>query len=127
MATTAVPGLAAPPCLLSVNSQRGGQACRGPRALLLGLLPSGPSSPSSHQVSGTGLASCSGAEQSRLCVLPPGTLEAEGAFFRTLKWLLKVSLAAAQQWLERQVEGSGSPKQESWGLARPGFGPNGFD
>lgn len=32
---------------------------------------------------------------------PPCTLEAEGAFFRTLKRLLKVPLAAAQQWLVR--------------------------
>ena len=61
-----------------------------------------------------GPAPGSGAEHTGLCVplprFPPCTSEAEGTFFRTLKWPLKVPLAAAQEGLERQAEGSGSPK-----------------
>lgn len=71
-------------------------------------------SPSPRSVSlaqGQHLAS---AEHARLCVCAPASLptlhlEAEGTFFRTLKWLLKVSPLQPGVG-ERQAEGSGSPK-----------------
>lgn len=93
----------------------GDRASRDQHALLLGRLQNIASSPSPEQVSvsqgwcrATGLSG-----PSYMCPCLASLLalwEAEGAFFRTLKWLLKVPLAAAQQWLVGQVEGSGSPK-----------------
>lgn len=63
---------------------------------------------------------------SMLCMFPTLCLRNRRHFHQNLKMAVDDTLAAAQQGAEKAGEGSGPSKSKSWGLARPGFGPNGF-